>query len=131
MKRITETLWADYEKVSGQIGTCTEKDEGYKLLLEERDKLRNELLKLEQTSIEADLKKHQMENEVKIKEAQIEAENKREKIRNQITIGTFAVSTGVSIYAIVRTFRFDQTSTVTSTLGRNILSGVVPKMFKR
>jgi hypothetical protein len=65
MKRITETLWADYEKVSGQIGTCTEKDEGYKLLLEERDKLRNELLKLEQTSIEADLKKHQMENEVK------------------------------------------------------------------
>ena len=131
MKRINETLWKDYESVSNQIESCTNKDDGYKLLLEERDKLRNELIKFEQTNIEADLKKLQMETETKIKEAQIEAENKREKIRNQITIGTFAISTGVSVYAIVKTFKFDQVATVTSTLGRNILNGVVPKMFKR
>ena len=131
MKRINETLWKDYESVSNQIESCTNKDDGYKLLLEERDKLRNELIKFGQTTIEADLKKLQMETETKIKEAQIEAENKREKIRNQITIGTFAVTTSVSIYAIVKTFKFDQVATVTSTLGRNILSGVVPKMFKR
>ena len=89
-------------------------------LLEERDKLRNELIKLEQINIESGVKK-----------SQIEAEDRREKVRNQITIGTFIVSTSISVFAIAKTFKFDQVATVTSTLGRSILNGVVPKMFKR
>lgn len=120
MNKIEETLWTDYRKVSEQIEHLNKDDKIYELLFEERDKIRNELIKLEQTSIESGLKT-----------GQIEAEDKREKIRNMITIGTFAVSTSISVFAIVKTFRFDQESTVTSTLGRNILNGVVPKMFKR
>ena len=120
MNKVKETLWADYKKVSKQIESLEITDAKYELLLEERDKLRNELIKFEQTNLETNLKK-----------SQIEAEDKREKVRNQITIGTFVVSTGVSVYAIVKTFKFDQVATVTSTLGRNILNGVVPKMFKR
>lgn len=120
MKRINETLWQDYESVSQQIKELKSDDNGYELLLEERDKIRNELIKLEQTNIETNLKKSQME-----------AEDKREKVRNNITIGTFAITTSISVYAIIKTFKFDQGATVTSTLGRNILNGVVPKMFKR
>lgn len=131
MKKLNEALWANYEKVNSQIEGLTTEDDNYKLLLEERDKLRNELIKYEQTTIEADLKKHQIETEAKIKTGQIEAENKRDKIRNQISIATFAVTTGVSVIALYKTFKFDEVATVTSTLGRNILSNVVPKMFKR
>lgn len=120
MKRIKETLWQDYEKVSQQIKDLKVEDSNYNLLLEERDKIRNELIKLEQTDIETNLKRSQME-----------VENKREKVRNNITIGTFAITTGISLYSIIKTFKFDQGATVTSTLGRNILNGVVPKMFKR
>lgn len=120
MNEIKEALWKDYRKVSELIDFADSNDERYKSLLEERDKLRNELIKFEQNRSDAEIKK-----------AQIEAEDKREKIRNNITIGTFTVSTGLSLYAIVRTFKFDQESTVTSTLGRNILNGVIPKMFKK
>lgn len=121
MNKIKEALWTDYNAVTQQIKSLTIEDYAkYESLLEERDKLRNELIKLEQTNIEANVKK-----------SQIEAEDKREKVRNQITLGTFAVSTGISMYAIAKTFKFDQVATVTSTLGRNILNGVVPKMFKR
>ena len=120
MNKIKETLWADYKKVSEQLGVIAADDERYELLLEERDKIRNELIKFEQATMDTNLK-----------QCQIEAENKREKIRNQITIGTFTVSTLVSVWAIAKTFKFDEAGTVTSTLGRNILSGVVPKMFKR
>lgn len=120
MKRIKETLWNDYNAVSNQIKDFKSGDANYELLLEERDKIRNELIKLEQTDIETTLKKSQME-----------VEDKREKVRNNITIGTFAITTGISVYAIIKTFKFDQGATVTSTLGRNILNGVVPKMFKR
>lgn len=132
MDKIKKTLWSDYDKVSNQIDDVTDvNNEKYKLLLEERDKVRNELIKLEQTKIEADLKKQQLETEVKNKEAQIKADDQREAVRNKITIGTFLVTTGISVYAIIRTFKFDETGTVTSTLGRNILTSAMPKMFKR
>lgn len=120
MNKIEETLWNDYVKVNELIEVTEVNDEGYKLLLEEKDRIRNELIKLKQNDMDVNLKL-----------TQVKAEDKREKIRNGITIGTFVVSTGVSVFAIVKTFKFDQVATVTSTLGRNILNGVVPKMFKR
>lgn len=119
MEKIRQALWADYKDVSEKLTVVASDDNRYKDLLDERDKLRNELIKLDQ-----------VEMETKIKKSQIEADDKRELVRNKITIGTFIVSTGISVYAIVRTFKFDQTGTVTSTLGRNILNGVLPK-FKR
>lgn len=120
MSKIKEALWNDYEVISDYIEKLEANSEMYEAALDERDKLRNELIKLEQ-----------MEQDKNAKLSEIESENKREKIRNGITIGTFVVSTGVSIYAIAKTFKFDQVATVTSTLGRNILNGVVPKLFKR
>ena len=131
MKRIEETLWADYEAISKKIETCESTNENYKSLLDERDKIRNELIKVGQTVIEADSKKQQLEAEAKIKEAQISAENKRELIRNGITIATFLVTTIVSVKAIDKTFKFDEEGTFTSTLGKNILYGIIPKPFKR
>ncbi len=120
MNEIREALWKDYKAVSGLIESLDVTSDGYQKALEERDQLRNELIRLEQISQEKD-----------IKISQIESEDKREKVRNGITIGTFVVSTGISVYAIAKTFKFDQVATVTSTLGRNILNGVVPKMLKR
>lgn len=119
MEKLKNALWADYDKVNEIIGVANTEDSRYKDLLDERDKIRNEIIKLEQNVMEADVKREQ-----------ITAEDKREKVRNQITIGTFVVSTGISVYAILKTFKFDQTGTVTSTLGRGILNGVMPK-FKR
>lgn len=109
MNKIEEALWHDYKEVSDLIESLDEKSERYGAASEERDKIRNELIKLKQ----------------------IETEKENEKIRNGITIGTFVVSTAVSVYAIAKTFKFDQVATVTSTLGRNILNGVVPKLLKR
>lgn len=120
MEKTKEALWADYERVSKQIESLEVKDEKYQVLLEERDKIRNELIKLEQVNMDVDLKK-----------LQIEAEDKREKVRNGITIGTFAITTGVSIWTVLKTFKFDEVATMTSTLGRSSVSNVVSKIFKR
>lgn len=120
MNETKQTLWKDYDEINDLMKMVNIQDEQYKMLLEEKDKIRNELIKLEQTQSEA-----------KIKLEQIVAEDKREKKRNLITIGTFTVTTGVSIFGIIKTFRFDQESTITSTLGRGFLNGVIPKMFKR
>ena len=120
MNKIKETLWTEYGQIKDLIKVTDVSDVRYKFLLEERDKVRSEIIKIEQTTMETGLKREVME-----------AENNRERIRNNITIGTFVITTSVSVYAIIKTFKFDQVATVTSTLGRNILSSVVPKMFKR
>ena len=117
---IEGALWKDYGELGDLISVMGNDDERKRGVLEERDKIRNELLKLEQSR-----------NEMRIKREEINAENEREKIRNRITIVTFGISTAISLYAIVKTFRFDQDSTVTSTLGRNILNSVIPKLFKK
>ena len=120
-KDLEQALWKDYNDLSDIIKILGDGEENKKnVLLEERDKLRQELLKLEISR-----------NEENSKEKEIAAEDRREMVRNRITIITFSISTALSLYAIARTFRFDQESTVTSTLGRNILSGVIPKMFHK
>lgn len=120
MSKIGEALWHDYEQISGLIESLNNGSERYEAALEERDKLRNELIKLKQIELDNETKR-----------MQIKSEDKQEQIRNGITIGTFVVTTGVSLYAIGKTFKFDQVATVTSTLGRNILNGVIPKLSKR
>lgn len=121
MSKIEETLWSNYEEINDLInGSDIDNEKNYKLLLEERDKIRNELINVDQFEQETDLKI-----------SQIECENMKDRIRNCISIGTFIITTGVSIYAISKTFKFDQQATITSTLGRNILNGVIPKMGKR
>lgn len=121
MSKIKEALWKDYDEATKKLEGEKVGSDTYKILSEERDKLRNELLKLEQ-----------IEKDTNVKVTQNQSEDKREKIRNIITIGTFVVTTLVSVRTISRTFEFDKEATVTSTLGRNILNGVVPKLsFKR
>lgn len=120
MSKIEEALWSNYEDVNDLMSGVELKSNEYKTLLEERDKIRNELINIDQ-----------FDQEIDVKISQIECDNMKDRIRNGITIGTFVISTGISLYAISKTFKFDQVATITSTLGRNILNGVVPKMGKR
>lgn len=118
-QNLEKALWKDYEFLSEKIEELADKEISMGLL-EEKDKIRQELLKLE-ISI----------NECKIKEKEINTNSSNNIISNRIAIGTFAISTIVSLYTIAKTFKFDQESTVTSTLGRNILNGFIPKMLKK
>ena len=120
MSKIEEALWQNYKNAEKRIEGLNVGSNEYEVAAEELDKIRNELIKLEQIN---------QDNSVKL--SQIDAENKREKTRNIINVGTFAVTTIVSVYGLWKTFKFDEEGTVTSTLGRGILNGIVPKLFRR
>lgn len=120
MNNIKTALWQNYNDINGRMESMELVSDEYKVASKVRDDLLNELLKLEQ-----------LENEKNTKISQIKAENKREWIRTGVTLFTFGVSIGYSIWGVNKTFRFDEVSTVTSTLGRGILQGVVPKITKR
>ena len=116
MERIKEALWEDYEETKKLLEDLEPGTDEYKMVSAEVDNIRKELIDVGKTDIESDIKK-----------TQIEEDTKRDKTKNRITIGTFMVTTGLSLYALLRTFKFDETDTVTSTLGRNILNSFLPK----
>ena len=118
---IENALWKDYNDLGDIMKVIGESNEQKSDILDERDRIRQELIKLEQSK-----------NEIRVKREEIDAENKREQVRNRINMITFGVSTGLSLYAIIMTFYFDRDRTITSTLGRNILNSVLPlKLFSK
>lgn len=118
---IENALWKDYNDLGDIMKVIGESNEQKSDILDERDRIRQELIKLEQSK-----------NEIRVKREEIDAEDKREQVRNRITMITFGVSTGLSLYAIIMTFYFDRDRTITSTLGRNILNSVLPlKLFSK
>lgn len=119
-KNIREALWANYNAIEKEINEMNGNGENYEIKLEERDKIRNELLKLEQLT-----------NDKQIKHLQFEIDKKNEFIRNLITIGTFSVNFIGCVYFTFKSFDFDKQSTMTSTMGRGILSNFMPKLFKK
>ncbi len=120
MHKIKNALWSDYENVSGLIKGLDKGSEYYEDAVKERDNIRKELIELAQ-----------IESNKVINEKQLKSESRKDIINKVIDITTFTVTTAVSIYSIILTFKFDQSSTITSTLGRNILSGTIPKANKR
>lgn len=119
MNKTKDLVMKDYNQTGDFITVIGPEHENYGKVAKDRDDIRKELIQI--ATVE-------MENETK--RFEIETENKREKIRNRITIGTFAITSIISIWAVVKTFKFDEEGTVTSTLGRGILGGIMPKFKK-
>ncbi len=109
MKETKEILLADYNDVTEKLKCVNKDDDAFRELLNDRKAIRDELVKMEE----------------------INSENKRDKIRNIITVGTFSITSSLSVWALLRTLKFDEDATVTSTAGRGIVSDVILKMFKK
>lgn len=120
MNKIEEALWKDYYAAEKLIESWEVGSENYKEAVKERDNIRNELLKLEQINKEAN-----------IKAMQIKSDKWQEKMRISSSLLTFGANLIVIIWGTRKTFKFDEVATVTSTMGRGILSGVSPKLFRR
>ena len=119
MEKLKEALWADYEENSVLSNSLGIGSAEYRICVEDRDKLRNELIKIEQ-----------LEADKIIKDKQIEFDKHNEKIKNAITIATL----GSSLLALFASFRFDKEATFTSTAGKGVVNGMIAKLlsiFKR
>lgn len=109
MKEAKEALWKNYKEINDRIECLGEQDERYGVLVEKREKVMNDIIKLEQ----------------------IDSENKREKNRNIATYVTLGVTTVSGLIVAFKSFRFDEDSTMTSTIGRSSVTNMVSRLFKR
>lgn len=119
-KTVKEALWQNYEDVEKKLKGLDVKNDNYAVLLDERDKIRGQLIKLEQ-----------LEQDKIIKDEQLDFEKQNEFIKNSISIVSFSLNLIVCVGMAAKTFKFDNNSTITSTMGRGILNNFIPKLFRR
>ena len=116
------------QQIKDKFKKKDEEDNLQELLLKDYEKIKEESVEIN------DLKDYQkqisLQNELANKIVDLEkirTDEKIEKRKHIITIITFTVTTAVSIYMANKTFKFDQSDSITSTLGKNILNNFIPK----
>lgn len=121
MDEIKEALCKNYAEVEDLINELEVGTEEYNAANAERDKIRNEWIKIEE-----------IKKEYEFKEAQLQSENKKETIRNAIEVAKSVAEISVSVVLALWTFEFDKTGTITSTIGKGILNVFTPpKIFRK
>lgn len=74
-----------------------------------------------------DAEKAEKESNLEIKFDQLEQEKKDSKIRNGLTAAGIAVPSLITIWGVVKTFKFEEAGTITSSVGRNFISKLLRK----
>ena len=101
--------------------------DAYKTGVEGLSKLMDRSIELKKIEMECSDSRENKELENAMKEQQFEAEQKDRKTRNLITIAGIVVPTMVTIWGTLKTFKFEETGTVTSPLGRGFINKILPK----
>ena len=99
----------------------------YKTAVDGVSKLFDRAIELEKLDIEHQEKIKDRENDQELKLKQMSEERKDRLIKNGITIGTFVISTGVTIWGVLASFKFEEEGSITTILGRGLINKLLPK----
>lgn len=114
------------EVIKGELEDLKTKQQGseeYKSTGDTVAKLLDRSIEMEKIALEAETK--QIENE--LKEQQIKDENRDRKIKNYITIGGIASTTGLAIWGTLKSLKFEETGTITTSVGKLFINKLIPK----
>lgn len=124
MEKIDEALWAEYERVSKAVDSW--EGDVHDTIFIELQKQKNELLinlnKNHLSDVNVNIEMAKLKTEKEIKEYEQEQENKRNLFKGICTLVIGGGSLLISIIGLKKTFEFDKTATITSTLGRGIVN---------
>ena len=110
-----------------QIGT-----DKYKATAESLVKLIDRAIEIEKIDTDYDLKRDAREVETDLKLRQMDADKKDRIVKYGLTIGELAAYVGMVVWGTKKTFKFEETGTITSDAGRDFIKKVLtPKFFKR
>ena len=118
------------KEVESELKVLSTTDVGcdkYKATVDHIVKLTDKVIDMEKLEIESEKASEQLNANSDLKWQEIEANSKDRKTQNRIAIAGLIVNSALIVWGTLKTFKFDNTSTVTSTLGRDILRRFVPR----
>lgn len=101
--------------------------ETHKTTVDEVAKLFDKAIEIEKLEIEAKERAKAREIEASLKRAQMEEDRKDRRVKNGIAIGGIVLPLAVTIWGTFKTFRFEETGTVTTMMGRGFINKLIPK----
>ena len=125
--KIKTLLQDEIKKEIEELSKCQVGTDEYKNRVDGITKLTDRVIEFDKVDNEKYDKEETRYNEVKLKSAELEMERKDRKTKNWLTgisIGTGFVITCVGSWA---TFKFEETGTITSLLGRTFIGRLIPK----
>ena len=99
----------------------------HKTTVDEVAKLFDKAIEIEKIEIEAKERAKAREIEASLKRAQMEEDRKDRRVKNGIAIGGIVLPLAVTIWGTFKTFRFEETGTVTTIMGRGFINKLIPK----
>ena len=99
----------------------------HKTTVDEVAKLFDKAIEIEKIEIEAKEKAKAREIEASLKRAQMEEDRKDRRAKNGIAVGGIVLPLAVTIWGTFKTFRFEETGTVTTIMGRGFINKLIPK----
>lgn len=105
-----------------EIGT-----DQHKAAVDEIVKLMDRAIELEKVENEAEDKKKTRENDKALRLKQMEDENKDRLVRNCLTGASILSGIGVTVWGALKSWKFEETGTITSTAGRKFINNLFSK----
>lgn len=124
---LKELIQKEVESELKVLSTADVGSDKYKATVDHIVKLTDKVIDMEKLEIESEKASEQLNANSDLKWQEIEANSKDRKTQNRIAIAGLIVNSALIVWGTLKTFKFDNTSTVTSTLGRDILRRFVPR----
>ena len=105
-----------------EIGT-----DQHKAAVDEIVKLMDRAIELEKVENEAEDKKKTRENDKALRLKHMEDENKDRLVRNCLTGASILGGIGVTVWGALKSWKFEETGTITSTAGRKFINNLFSK----
>ena len=118
------------DEVQNQIVELNKMEVGseqYKVAVDGVTRLIDRINDIRRLDIEREDRYDQREVELTIKLQEIEEDKKDRRARNRITIIGIAVPTAVTIWGTLKSFKFEETGTITTMMGRGFISKLLPR----
>lgn len=101
--------------------------ETHKTTVDEVAKLFDKAIEIEKLEMEAKEREKAREIEASLKRAQMEEDRKDRRVKNGIAIGGIVLPLAVTIWGTFKSFRFEETGTITTMMGRGFINKLIPK----
>lgn len=124
---LKELIQKEVESELKVLSTTDVGSDKYKATVDHIVKLTDKVIDMEKLEIESEKASEQLNANSDLKWQEIEANSKDRKTQNRIAIAGLIVNSALIVWGTLKTFKFDNTSTVTSTLGRDILRRFIPR----
>lgn len=122
-KALEDEILAEMDELKKmEVGSDT-----YKTTVDGISKLYDRAIEIDKMNLENDLKYDAQEFERDMRVKELDSEKKDRTVRNVLTGLGIAVPAGLTVWGTLKSFKFEETGTVTTLMGRGFINKLLPK----